>query len=465
MRIAETIKWLSIFQPPEPHPGWNNTLLARNFQPLCPQLESERNPYEESTSPIYSNTAATQTSEDCLFVNIWAPENGFRDGDLPVVAVVTGEDMAFDWLSNRPTGLDLAAEGMVVVTIQYRTNIFGFLALPDSGNFGLLDQILALQWIRNNIKRFGGDPGKVSFLGHGTTGAAAAMIHLTSKLSADLFSSAIIMSGTIFSSYSFQPRNGSEFYLGPSRKIIVNLACDASDIRFIFACLRRKSTSDLLRAFENVYQVGNYTQLLGPVLDNRVITEEPRLLIQSGEYKQVPIIMGICNQEGASIKENWIAFAKQGPKVLKEFIDSSVIPNILEHNSFSHGVKQIRETIEWKYFEEIPKTIPYYMNALQTLVTETHFEIPFFETIEIIARSRERKSAPANFYVYSYQQTTPIDMKGRVNYFGGASHGSDLVALLGPSLLQQIARRRLTQSEDAITKKLKQHFGDFIKFQ
>lgn len=400
-----------------------------------------------------------------MFVNIWAPENGFRDGDLPVVAVVTGEDMAFDWLSNRPTGLDLAAEGMVVVTIQYRTNIFGFLALPDSGNFGLLDQILALQWIRNNIKRFGGDPGKVSFLGHGTTGAAAAMIHLTSKLSADLFSSAIIMSGTIFSSYSFQPRNGSEFYLGPSRKIIVNLACDASDIRFIFACLRRKSTSDLLRAFENVYQVGNYTQLLGPVLDNRVITEEPRLLIQSGEYKQVPIIMGICNQEGASIKENWIAFAKQGPKVLKEFIDSSVIPNILEHNSFSHGVKQIRETIEWKYFEEIPKTIPYYMNALQTLVTETHFEIPFFETIEIIARSRERKSAPANFYVYSYQQTTPIDMKGRVNYFGGASHGSDLVALLGPSLLQQIARRRLTQSEDAITKKLKQHFGDFIKFQ
>lgn len=452
---------VSPFQPPVPHDGWNTTLLARNFQPICPQLD--QNPFEESSPPnagFTSAISASQMSEDCLYLNVWASETGFRNGNLPVLAIVTGEELAFDWLHNRPTGLDLA-EGVVVVTIQYRTNIFGWLAPPGSGNFALLDQIEALRWIQKNIAKFGGDPKKVTLLGHGTTGASNVMIHLTSKLSEDLFSAAIIMSGSVFSSYSMQINNGSDFYLGATRRVVVNLACDAAELRLVMACLRKKSVNDLLRAFENVYQFGNYTRsFLGPVLDNNVIKEDPRQLIRSGTYTAKPIIIGITNQEGAFLRDNWVAFAKQGPKVLKHFIDTSIIPNVFEHSSFSHGLDQIRDTLEWRYFDGIPRTVPYYMHALVTVVSETHFEIPFLETIELMAGSRQNDS---NVFVYSYQQPTPIDMRGRVNYFGGASHSSDLPCLMGPSLLQLIARRRLTQSEEKMSKALRQHFLDFVK--
>lgn len=87
------------------------------MQPICPQLE--QNTYE-NTNPDYGNAVNSRTSEDCLYLNIWAPENGFRYGNLPVLVIITGEDMAFDWMTNRPTGLDMASEGIVVVTVQYR---------------------------------------------------------------------------------------------------------------------------------------------------------------------------------------------------------------------------------------------------------------------------------------------------------------------------------------------------------
>ena len=102
------------------------------------------------------------------------------------------------------------------------------------------------------------------------------------------------------------------------------------------------------------------------------------------------------------------------------------------------------------------------MNALVSLISETNFEVPFLETIELLAESDQSRNE-SQLFVYSYQQPTPIDMRGRVNYFGGASHSSDLPCLLGPSLLQQIARRRLTQSEDRMSKMIRKLFGDFIK--
>lgn len=399
--------------------------------------------------------------EDCLYVNIWAPEAGFVSGNLPVLAIITGEDMAFDWSKHRPTGLDLA-DGVVVVSIQYRTNIFGFLATPDSGNFGLLDQLEALKWIQKNIAKFGGDNKMVTLLGHGTTGGACAMILMSSNVTENLFSAAIIMSGTVFSSYSYQFTNRSEFYLGATRKIVLNLACDAAEEYLVLACLRSKSVDDLLKAFENVYQVGNYTQILGPVVDNYLIAEDPRKIFQLKRHRQIPVMIGIANQEGAFIRDNWLAFAKQGPRILKQFIDSTIVPNVFAHYFLNHGLDHIRDVIQWRYFESNPKTVPYYMNALVRIVSETRFEIPFLESIEFLSNADGNQTA-APLFVYSYQQDTPIDMRGRVNYFGGAAATSDLPYLLGPSLLQQISRRRLTQNENKISKLLRQLVGDFVK--
>lgn len=150
------------------------------------------------------------------------------------------------------------------MTIQSRTNVFGWLTLRNAnapGNLGLLDQYMAMEWIQDNIVKFGGNPKQVTLLGHGTSGGTNAMLHLTSTKEPKLFSKLIVMSGTIYSPYSYQSSgiDNSNTRLikneDASRIIIKKLACESSNAKFTLDCLRQKSVNDLLKAFENVYQV------------------------------------------------------------------------------------------------------------------------------------------------------------------------------------------------------------------
>lgn len=175
--------------------------------------------------------------------------------------IITGEEQSFDWTQNRPTGLDLAAEGIVVVSIQSRMNVFGWLSLRNAdapGNLGLLDQRLAFEWIEENIHKFGGDKRKMTLLGHGTSGATNAMLHLTNPKTAAMLMRLILMSGSIYSTYSFQANNNSrtlDQMTDPSMAIVKKLACDSAQNKYTLDCLRQKSVTDLLKAFEHVYQV------------------------------------------------------------------------------------------------------------------------------------------------------------------------------------------------------------------
>lgn len=434
------------FARPVPHSGWNRTLIARTFKPLCPQLDS--NVYDEVEFGFNYNNK--MTSEDCLYLNIWAPETAFRYGNFPVLMIITGEEMSFDWLINRPAGLDLASEGVIVVTVQYRTNIFGWFGLEYDdapGNLGLLDQNLALVWIKENIRKFGGDPDKITILGHGTTGASSAMIHLSTPKSRDIINSAIIMSGSIYSKYlDF----GVSERQTTSEKLVRILACDAPEKRFVLKCMREKSISDLLRAFDNIYQNGNYSQVLGPVIDNYLrggdafIQADPRKLFLVNNLDDIPILMGITSNEGAFIHEQWIDLARQGYRSLRKFIDRSIVPQLLENFKLKgSGQQQIIEAINWKYFDQIQKSPPHLLNSLQKLISETRYEVPFFEAIEILSKSwvknvstseavtaasiatndgRILMKEKTNLYVYVFQQSNSMDMRGKINFFGGRSH-------------------------------------------
>ncbi|KAJ6645818.1 Transmembrane protein [Pseudolycoriella hygida] len=326
------------FSPPKPHGGWNGTLNARNYQALCPQLDN--NIYEET---LNGYNPPTPTSENCLFLNIWTPETSRRNGNSPVLCIITGEEMAFDWPRNRPNGLDLASEGIVVVTVQSRTNVFGWLSLEIDdapGNIGLYDQNLALKWIQENIQRFGGDHKKVTLLGHGTSGAANAFIHLISPKASNYFSKLVIMSGTIFSPYSFQIR--SKKVESPSRRIARNLSCNSGNPLYVLECLRMKSVNDLLKAFEVVYENGNYSTYLGPEIDDflepsmQYIPEDPRVAISQKLHPDIPILIGICSNEGAFIQRQWIQLARTNFETLKSFVFETTIPNI-NHRLLEQG--------------------------------------------------------------------------------------------------------------------------------
>lgn len=166
-----------------------------------------------------------------------------------------------------------------------------------------------------------------------------------------------------------------------------------------------------------------------------------------------------------------------------KYIETTILPNVLAHYGFnSSPIKQVHEMIGWRFFDRIPQSATHLLSALQRLLSETRFETPFFETIErltantsanglangqptgaVFGEAARQRRATKTIYAYTFHQSKSMDIRGAVNYFGGASHSSDLLALMGPSLYQQISRRRLTATEMRLCKKIRHLFVEFIK--
>lgn len=184
----------------------------------------------------------------------------------------------------------------------------------------------------------------------------------------------------------------------------------------------------------------------------------------------------------------WLELAREGYEPLKKYISATILPNILAHYGFKEDTTvQIMETIDWRFFDQMPQTPAYLLNSLQRLLSETKFESPFLETIdkltadeaglnvrndnksgdpnrnESVTAGAQQRPRPRNLYVYSFHTSKSMDIRGSINYFGGASHTSDLLFLMGPSLIQQIGRRKLSPSEMKLCKRMRQLFTDFVK--
>ena len=183
------------WKPPQPVVPWQGTLHADRFAPECLQ------PLRGSLQNHYFGDEAT--SEDCLYLNIWAPAKAAK---APVVVWIYGGGFNIGSASMANySGEPMAREGVVRVNIAYRVGALGFLAHPalsaesghGSGNYGLMDQIAALQWIKRNIARFGGGPDNVTIVGQSAGAMSVALLQL-SPMARGLFARAVAMSGSPF---------------------------------------------------------------------------------------------------------------------------------------------------------------------------------------------------------------------------------------------------------------------------
>lgn len=169
---------------------------------------------------------------------------------LPVIIFFEGKN--FYQSSTIPiNGQDLAAEGVVVVTVNYRLNVFGFFCLGTSesrGNLGLLDQYFAMLWIKQNINHFGGDPEKTTLFGQGS-GAASVILHLVSPRTAGFFQRIIILSGSAVSPWQLQNNP-----IVASKQILRMLGCDAYTVSSL-RCLREKKVEHILQALAEYSEV------------------------------------------------------------------------------------------------------------------------------------------------------------------------------------------------------------------
>jgi para-nitrobenzyl esterase len=264
------------WRPPQPAARWTGPLDASHFANHCPQTAS---PFGTASS-----------SEDCLYLNVFAPNKGPGKGHvkgLPVMfwihggGLTVGESDDYD-----PTRL--VGQGVIVVTINYRLGALGFLAHPAlsgesgaSGDYGWLDQQAALRWVKRNIAKFGGDPRDVTIFGQ-SAGGLSVHAQLASPLAAGLFQRAIAQSGAYGLS---QPSLSQAESQGTT--LAQNVGCADQTA----ACLRAVPVSTLL-----AHPLSAAGEIVPPV-DGKVISESMGAAFASGHFNRVPVMEGTTHDE------------------------------------------------------------------------------------------------------------------------------------------------------------------------
>ncbi len=268
-------------------------------QPVIP-WSGVKKTTEFAKSPIQGTDHPEKCSEDCLYLNVWSPAKTPVD-KMPVMVWIYGGGFAFG-STNDPShdGELLSRNGVVVVSIAYRVGNLGFFSHPDltaenpnhvSGNYGILDQIAGLKWVKNNIAKFGGDPDNVTIFGESAGGISVSIL-CASPLAKGLFRRAISQSGG-----SFGPTRKTT-YPGENMKSLAMAEADGTQI----AKNHSASSVKELRAMDASQFAGRDMSGYGawPIVDGYVIKDDQYKMYEQGDFNDVDILVGYNSDEGAS---------------------------------------------------------------------------------------------------------------------------------------------------------------------
>jgi para-nitrobenzyl esterase len=291
------------WRAPQPAEPWTGTIVADKFGPSC--MQPDPTPGHSIFTRIFY-TPIKPTSEDCLYLNVWTaasvgekrpvmvwiPGGGFRGGSSSVEI--------YD-------GAELAKKGVVLVSINYRLWKFGFLALPElsmesehhaSGNYGLLDQIAALQWVKENIAAFGGDPNNVTIFGQ-SAGSVAANYLMMSPLAKGLFHRVIGESGGAFA----PAVSGSPQLRGLFISWLQSLPDAEAAGSKLMTALKVSNLAELRqKSAEEILAVPSATRFESaiPILDRYVLPATADEIFAAGRQNDVPLLLGSTADEGSN---------------------------------------------------------------------------------------------------------------------------------------------------------------------
>ncbi|HET7315561.1 carboxylesterase/lipase family protein [Salinisphaera sp.] len=368
------------WRPPQAPDEWTEVKEATQYEARC------------SAGKTIDLFGTTSTDEDCLFLNVFAPQNTSATAELPVMVWIHGGGLK-DGSANDYNPVKLVRQGdVIVVTINYRTNVFGFLALPglDSeghkfANYGIMDQQFALKWVKSNISKFGGDPDNVTIFGE-SAGGLSVLANLISPTAEGLFDRAIVESGS-YTSLSTPQSLASAEERGQAFAKAVN--CQSSAPSQTVACLRALSVEEIQS--EGSQYVQSNASL---TLDGVVLTKTQRQAFESGDFNQVPVIIGTNKDE----YRNFIGLEEYG---------TGKVVNDAEYEA---RIKQSYGAVASKVLAQYPvEDYPRADVALAAPATDSVFVCPALRKAELL-----KEKVPTYYYEFAdrtapvYQHAAPI---------------------------------------------------------
>lgn len=329
------------FRPPQPAAPWEGVRDATYFREACPQLRDPIEVYPRPATTVFNPLTRAYTevfeNEDCLHVSVWTPAVDGRK--RPVMVFIPGGAFVVGNGSNDfYTGQHLAGRDVVVMTINYRVGLFGFMELGSidplyagSGNNGLRDQIAALKWARRNAQAFGGDPDNITVFGE-SAGAISISALLATRTPEQLFRRAIAQSGgpnLVHTAGFAQAAAAAIRQWGPSKSMADFLGA---------------TTRELLEQQESaLFNVAGGDQLFAPYVDGSLILGSPYDLIASGNARGVDLMLGANQDElgywslyDSQLRNPFVEQTDLGApstvisKPVRDFVDANLAPQSLD---------------------------------------------------------------------------------------------------------------------------------------
>ena len=384
------------WQPPLPIKEWEDILDAKDFGPIAPQPVVNFNPSVKSPE---------QSESGCLTLNIWTP--ALDDKERTVMVWIHGG--AFEMGSGRYMSEILAKRGdVVIVSLNYRLGALGFLYVPGkTANVGLLDQVLALKWVKNNINNFGGDENNICIFGESAGGESISAL-LAMPLAKGLFKRAIIQSN-VCDPYNLKPLEG-EIY---SKKVFENVGVEYDDLD----ALRKVPAEILIKAYTKAQKglsiLASFIEYYPPYVDGEILPQNPNEAIGKGFAKDIEILAGTNENE----QKLWNLWDLQADKITEEQVNQN-FHNFLKYLGQSEPT--IEEFIEVYKNNRINEFSTRERDMLDEFYTDVMFRIPVLRFLEI-----QSKLQP-NVYYYLFRWKSPL-LNGKL----GAYHGVDVSFVWG----------------------------------
>lgn len=401
------------WREPVPPKSWGGVRDAAEFGAPC----------------VQGGALGEKSSEDCLYLNVWTPKWPMKSPAAVMVWIHGGGNFAGSGVEPVFNGENLARHGVVLVTVNYRLGIFGFLAHSEltresphhvSGNYGLLDQILALRWVHDNIAKFGGNPGNVTIFGE-SAGSLDVNVLMTSPLSDGLFQRVIGESGPVVAPPSLAKweKRGEEF----ATKMGVTGG-------HVLAKLRALSSADLLKAS------GPGLAFLGPTLgvnvDGWLFPESPMKSFAEGHEQGVDLMLGSNSQE-----------------LQKPFFPMN--GSLREAISEQYGAQAQRALALYELSgTDDPPPDPELGSVMAQWATDTQFRCG--SVAELVWHT----SAGNTGYQFQFSRSSP----GKEAL--GAPHGSEVVFVFGNLDVEQSARK-FDERDHRLSEQIQQYWTNFAK--